>query len=629
MASGRESNERKYLMENGEVSVDGMEAGGHGTVDVVEYGGPMAVLNRSKYVLSALCVTLLLVFIALVVLIVIVDVFNYKDDEDSWRGQPFVASEAAVATEQPLCSEMGAAIMAIELPDGRRGNAIDAAITADLCVCVLHCFATGVGGGGVMMVHEPDGNVTMLDFRETAPAASTSDMFVNVTDGSVVGGLASGVPGEFKGLYEAWQRYGSLPWESLVMPVAELAKNFTVDELLGARLEENRVYILEDPGLRAVFAPDGELLKEGDHCIWTNLSNTLTLVAQSGPQAFYEGELAEAFASYVQSLGGIITTADLAAYTVKEVAPLRTFYQGYAVYGAPPPYSGGAITALTNNIIEFYNFRATGNTQLNQHYLIEAWQFGYSDRAGMGDPATPGNEDMLTTFIPTMISKDHAALLRNKIIANATFGPEYYEDLVELQSARPTHGTSHLSTADRDGMAVALTSTINLSFGAKYLEPTTGIIGNNEMDDFSTPGQPNYFGYPPSEENYPYPGSRPLSSMTPTIVTQNGNFFLAIGASGGSKIPTATMNSIINYLDFGENLYDAIQMPRAHDQWVPSEVVCETGYPESWVEYLRGIGYQVRDKQGYGAVVQAVGRSENGGYIAVSDRRKNGQPAGF
>eukprot|EP00008_Paramoeba_atlantica_P007872 CAMPEP_0201489760 /NCGR_PEP_ID=MMETSP0151_2-20130828/23584_1 /ASSEMBLY_ACC=CAM_ASM_000257 /TAXON_ID=200890 /ORGANISM="Paramoeba atlantica, Strain 621/1 / CCAP 1560/9" /LENGTH=615 /DNA_ID=CAMNT_0047875451 /DNA_START=141 /DNA_END=1988 /DNA_ORIENTATION=+ len=590
-----------------------------------------SILLTKKYIVSAIFFFVLLFFIVILVLVVGVDIFQSEDNEKNfWRGNPLKVKNGAVATESAFCSDLG-----VQILEERQGNSIDAVVVTDLCLGIVHCFATNMGGGGVMVIYDENTQeIDVLDYRETAPMNSTSDMYVINDWSSTVGPLAAAVPGTLRGLHQVHQeKKGAIAWETLLLIASDVAASFTVDALLAERLEEQKDYVLADPGLSGVFAPNGELLQEGDTCNWKSLSDTLAAVGVEGPDILYGGSLGEDLIADMQQSNpeSIMNIEDLAKYKVFWRTPIKSFYRGYEVFGAPPPFTGGPILAQAFNILEQYNIPLLGNVLKSQHYLVQSLLFGYSDRTGMGDPLNPynGEEGMETFLIPTMVSKEHAATLRPKISPTQTFPINYYEDLVPLQSPNEDHGTSSFSVYQKNGLAIVVTSTINLSFGSKFMSPKTGLILNNEMDDFSTPDETNSFGFPPSESNFPYPEARPASSMTPTIITKNNVPYLIIGGSGGSMIISGTFTSILNYMDFEYNLYNAVSRPRLHDQWVPDTLYWEKGYPSSWKEKLgHDYGYNVSDSSRGGAVVQAISFDGENIY-AASDRRKDGRPDGY
>lgn len=422
--------------------------------------------------------------------------------------------KAAIATENEVCSVIGRQIM-----QEKGGNAVDAAIAGCLCIGVLHNFASGIGGGGVMLIRMNDGRSVMLDFREVAPAAATADMFVGKPGLSTIGGMAVAVPGELAGLEYAHTHYGSgnVLWKDIVSPSVALALNFTVGDLLAKRIESSLPAILNDSGLTSVYAPNGVALKAGQFASNVKLAETLQTVADEGVGAFYNpnSTLAQNLIKDIQAKGGIMTLDDLSNYyynnTVKVREPVSSFYQGYEVVSSAPPF-GGLCVLQALNLLELYNLPLMGQTQESYHLLAEVLNFAFADRMALGDPAFVN----LTKAIPAMMGKEHASLLRRKIRLNTTFPYQYYEDLVNFTAPIEDAGTTHLSVIDTQRNAVSLTSTVNLSFGAKFLSPSTGVVLNNEMDDFSTPNTSNAFNLPPSVANFIVPGKRPLSSMSPT-----------------------------------------------------------------------------------------------------------------
>lgn len=331
----------------------------------------------------------------------------------------------------------------------------------------------------------------------------------------------------------------------------------------------------------------------------------------------------------ITNAAGILTEDDFDRYWTQGVIerePVSIYYQGYKVIGAPPPFAGGLVMSLALNLIEPYNFPLmTNQSSLAQQYLIESWKWGYSDRMAIGDPAYVN----MVPVMEAMLSKDHAAVLRQQFSATTTYPPAHYTDLVNpVEAIIVDGGTSHLSVVDAKGNVVALTTTVNLSFGSKILSPKTGVILNNEMDDFSTPNQTNYFGQPPSEANYIAPGKKPLSSMTPTIVLQNNLPFLTIGAAGGTKITTATMQSLLGVVAWGESIGSAISSPRCHNQNTGDTTV-ESNYPSDFISFLQSTNHIIDKTNGTLAVVQGIMIGSDGLYAASDWRNSNGAPAGF
>eukprot|EP00008_Paramoeba_atlantica_P003324 CAMPEP_0201476232 /NCGR_PEP_ID=MMETSP0151_2-20130828/1475_1 /ASSEMBLY_ACC=CAM_ASM_000257 /TAXON_ID=200890 /ORGANISM="Paramoeba atlantica, Strain 621/1 / CCAP 1560/9" /LENGTH=639 /DNA_ID=CAMNT_0047856539 /DNA_START=1268 /DNA_END=3187 /DNA_ORIENTATION=+ len=552
---------------------------------------------------------------------------RYGGGHGGWRDREGKYRNGAVASESPLCSTMGAEIME------NGGNSIDGAVMTDLCLGIVHCFATGAGGGGVMLILHEDGKAEVLDYRETAPGLSTADMYVVNEWSSTVGPLAAGVPGSLRGLKAVHDRYGTTSWESLLLAASDLAASFPVDSLLASRLQSSEEAVLSDPGFAGVFAPNGVLLQEGETCHWTSLSETYATIAQDGLEALYGGEVGEKLIEdmIAKDPESIMTLADLEGYEPVWRDPIESTYKGDKVYGAPPPFTGGVINAQALNILETISLRRTVRSE---HYWIQSLLFGYSDRTGLGDPASAYNieNNMSTYIVPTMTKKCHAADLRDRISPTQTFPVEYYEDLVPLQAVVEDHGTSHFSVYQKRGKSVALTSTVNFAFGSKFMSPQTGIILNNEMDDFSTPGASNAYGYPPSESNFPAPGLRPASSMSPSIIatTKRDKTIprLIYGGGGGSMIISGTLSVALRHLELGFKLQDAINTPRLHVQLLPDFVFWEPDYPEQNRDRLVEYGYNFYPFPFGGAVVQAI--SFNGYTItAASDKRKNGKPAGY
>jgi len=318
---------------------------------------------------------------------------------------------------------------------------------------------------------------------------------------------------------------------------------------------------------------------------------------------------------------------DLNNYTVSITPPISTFYQGYEILGAPPPF-GGVVVEMALNIVELYNFPKLGFNKESIHYMLEAFRFGYSDRMILGDPNfVPGIDEIVSI----MLNKEHAALLRQKIDPNGrfqTFPPPYYEDIISNYTAVPDdHGTSHVSVVDKNRNAVSITSTINTSWGSEFLSPSTGMLMNDEMDDFSTPNVSNSFGYPPSVSNFIYPYKQPMSSMSPTIVTKNNKVRLVVGASGGSTIITTTFQVIMNAISYGMNILESISRPRLHDQLIPNNTIWEESFNSGILSSLKEMGYLLN--LGTTGVSQGVFVDDDNVLYAASDWRKMGQPAGY
>ncbi|OBZ91543.1 Gamma-glutamyltranspeptidase 1 [Choanephora cucurbitarum] len=556
----------------------------------------------------------------------------------AFKGHLVKGLKGGVAVEVQQCSEVGVQV----LKDG--GNAVDSAIAANLCIGVINNFATGF-----MLIRSPNGTFEYIDFRETAPAAATKDMFVDDPLLAKTGGLSIGVPyvalnnlvdivsndskslificlfsGEVRGLELAHRRHGKLPWEDLFQPAIKIAREgFKTPKLLEIRVKKEQGWIQNLTEWSEVYMPEGKPVKEGDIVRRPTLANTLETIAKEGADAFYRGKIAKSLIKTIQSNGGIMTLDDLQSYRPMIRPTIHTYYNGRKVTTCSEPTSGTVLLSVLN-LIERFQFKVEGLTGLNIHRLVEAFKFGYAFRTEMGDPDFIDNNERMQQ----LTNKDFAADIRQKITDDTTHDPLYYNpkfDHIE------SHGTMHLSVVDENDGAVALTSTVNLAFGSHVMDPDTGIILNDEMDDFSIPGVPNQFGLYPSEDNYAGPGKRPLSSITPTIVEMDTKFEMVLGGSGGSFIPTATLNALINVLDFGKDMYRAVASPRIHHQLLPNTAITENGYShkiEKELEAKNHQVFQIPSELSFSAV-QGVRRLPDGTIEAASDPRKMGIAAAY
>ncbi|KAL0097349.1 gamma-glutamyltransferase [Phycomyces blakesleeanus] len=543
---------------------------------------------------------------------------NPNKGQEEFKGRLVTGYQGAVAVEAEECSDVGIQV----LKDG--GNAVDSSIASALCIGVIDSFATGIGGGGFMLIRSPNGTYEFIDFRETAPAASHKDMFIDQPDLAKYGGMAVGVPGEIRGFELAHSRHGKLPWKALFEPAIKLARGgFKTTRLLEKRLQSGKPWMENSTEWTDVFAPQGHLAKAGELIKRTQLANTLEIIANEGADAFYVGTLAQHMVNTTQAAGGILTLEDMASYRPLIRPAIHTYYHGRKVVTCSAPTSGPVILSVLN-LLERFNLKMLGNTGLNVHRLVEAFKFGYAFRTELGDPEFTQNYERLDEIV----SKEWSSIVRKNISDETTFDPMYYQPKFDHVD---THGTMHLSVVDKNDGAVALTSTVNLLFGARLLDPVTGVIMNDEMDDFSIPGKPNTFGLYPSAYNYAAPGKRPLSSITPVIIERDSEFEIAIGGSGGSGIPTATLDVILNVIDYDMDLYEAIASPRVHHQLIPNVAIVEHDYDQKMGGYLEEKGHDVvfLDKSLSATAVQAVGRLTNGRVIAASDPRKYGIAAAY
>ncbi|CAG8534050.1 15503_t:CDS:10 [Acaulospora morrowiae] len=480
-----------------------------------------------------------------------------------------VASSGAVASELIICSQFGVDV----LKEG--GNAVDAAIASMLCVGTINAFSAGIGGGGFMLVRLPNGTSEVIDFRETAPGAATEDMFVRDSKLARIGGLSIGIPGEVAGMKLAHEKYGKLSWKRLFEPSINISRDgFPVPPELGIRLEMFRHVIISNPQLAAIYAPNGDVLKQGEILYRTNYSITLEKIADDYTD-FYNGSIARSLVKTIKASGGLMTLEDLADYRPVLREPVVGYYHGRKVITTPEPASG-AILIFMLNILEGYELNKSSLTGINLHRLVETLKFGFARRTELGDAAFFENKTAHELRILDIISKKYASIVRKNITDDRTHETEYYNP---VYAETNDHGTTHLSTVDKDDMAVAFTSTV--------VDPNTGIILNDQLDDFSIPGGPDIFGMFPSPYNFIAPGKKPLSSTVPTIIEKDGKFEMTLGGSGGTKILTAVLEAFV-----------------------------ESGFPFELLNDLVDIGHIIQianiNNRMFSCMVQAVRKFENG-----------------
>jgi len=482
---------------------------------------------------------------------------------------PVAGSGGMVVSAQHLASDIGAQI----LREG--GNAVDAAVAVGYALAVVYPQAGNIGGGGFMTLRLADGRDIFLDFREKAPLAAGASLFQDA-DGNVVPGRSTdtwfgvGVPGTVMGLETARIAYGTLPRAALMAPAIRLAREgFVLEQGDTVVLASQAPALVRDPAAAKIFAPGGRVLTKGDRLVQTDLADTLSQISAQGPDAFYRGPIGAEIVRASQAGGGIMTMADFAHYKVRTLKPVECDYRGYHVISAPPPSSGGVVLCETLNILQGYDLGAMGFHSADEvHVLVEALRRAFVDRnETLGDP------DFIANPVAHLIDPAYAAQLRQGIdplmaTPSATLGP----------ASVPQEGanTTQYDVIDAQGNAVSVTYTLNGWFGAHRVAGSTGIVMNNEMDDFtSKPGTPNMFGLIQGAANAVAPGKTPLSSMTPTIVTRNGHVALIIGSPGGSRIITITLEAIINMIDHGMDVQAAIDAPRIHEQWLPDTIYLE------------------------------------------------------
>jgi gamma-glutamyltranspeptidase/glutathione hydrolase len=483
---------------------------------------------------------------------------------------PVAGENGMVVTAQHLATHVGVDVLKAG------GNAVDAAVAVGYALAVVYPAAGNLGGGGFMTVQLADGRKTFLDFREKAPLAATADMYLD-KDGNVVPGLSAkghlavGVPGTVSGMELALSKYGTLKRAQVIAPAIKLAEDgFALDQgdidMLHSATEEFK----KDQDLRGIFLNKGEPLQVGQKLVQKDLARTLREISAKGTDGFYKGWVAKAIVDSSQAGKGIIAQADLDKYQTRELAPIECDYRGYHVVSAPPPSSGGLVICQIMNILEGYPMAELGyGSAQGTHYQIEAMRHAYVDRNSyLGDP------DFVQNPVEHLLDKDYAAKLR------AAIDPQKAGDSMAIKPGVAPHegsNTTHYSIVDKWGNAVSVTYTLNDWFGAGVMASKTGVILNDEMDDFTVKvGVPNMYGLVQGEANAIAPGKAPLSSMSPTIVTKDGKAVMVIGTPGGSRIITATLLTILNVIDYKMNIQEAVNAPRFHQQWMPDTTNLET-----------------------------------------------------
>ncbi|XP_068660742.1 glutathione hydrolase 3-like [Aristolochia californica] len=568
-----------------------------------------------------------------------------SEENKSRTGYVIEAEEGAVAAEDGRCSEIGVAALRAG------GNAVDAAVATTLCLGVINPMSSGIGGGGFMVFRSAQtGRTQAYDFRETAPLASSQNMYDKNPKTKAEGPLAMGVPGEIAGLHAAWIEHGRLPWRSLFQPAIKLAREgFVIGACLGEYMMYSKDQIMADSGLQEVLAPNGNLLQKGDICYNPKLADTLELISEQGADVFYNGIIGEKLVRDVQATGGILTMEDLRQYRVEVKDAMTVNVMGYTILGMGPPSSGTAGLALILNILESYGDVDAAKGPLGLHRLLEAQKHMLAVRMNLGDPDFVNN----TEYVSAMLSQSFAGQVQQMILDNTTFPASYY---LAKWSQLLDRGTSHFNIIDADRNALSMTSTVNAHFGAGVRSPSTGIILNNEMDDFSMPTKGTADGLPPAPPNFIQPKKRPLSAMTPIIILKDNQLAGVLGGSGGLYIPPGVIQVFLNHFVYGMEPLAAVKHPRVYHKLIPNVAIYEKWIvyngdeielSEEAVQFLasrghilsglpRGSGCQLLVHDLHNPVkMKGDGRGgfRNGVFrgklTAVSDPRKDGKPAGF
>lgn len=530
---------------------------------------------------------------------------------------PVRAEHGMVATVDALATQVGVDILK------QGGNAVDAAVAVGYALAVTHPQAGNLGGGGFMLLRTKDGKTTAIDFREMAPEKASRDMFLDGQGNadskkSLTSPLASGTPGTVAGFSLALEKYGTMPLNKVIQPAFKLARDgYIVNEALADDLKQYGSEVLPShENSRAIFwKKDGNLLQKGDRLIQANLAKSLELIAENGPDAFYKGPIADQIAEEMAKSGGLISKADLANYKAVERKPISGEYRGYEVYSMPPPSSGGIHIVQILNILENFDLAKYGFGSADAMQLVaEAEKYAYADRSEyLGDP------DFVKVPWQALTSKAYAKSLAEKIDVNKA---RPSSDIKPGKLAPyESNQTTHFSVVDKDGNAVAVTYTLNTNFGSGIVAGNTGILMNNQMDDFSAkPGVPNVYGLVGGDANAVGPHKRPLSSMSPTIVVKDGKTWLVTGSPGGSRIITTVLQMVINTVDFGMNVAEATNAPRFHHQWLPDELRVEKGFSPDTLKLLGEKGQKVVVKEAMGST-QSIMIAPDGKLYGASDPR--------
>jgi gamma-glutamyltranspeptidase/glutathione hydrolase len=538
--------------------------------------------------------------------------------------EPVRAHNGIVASTNEIASKVGVDIMK------RGGNAVDAAIAVAFALAVTHPAAGNLGGGGFMMIRLKDGRTTAIDYREMAPAAATRNIYLDKNGNVIEGYRAAGVPGTVRGMELALKKYGSgrLSWAQLIEPARRLAANgFTVNYNLARGLRGSREYLSQYPETKRIYLNDGKFYNEGDVFVQSDLGATFARLQQRGPNEFYEGQTAQLIAADMKRHNGLLTLEDLRGYVAKERQPLHGNYRDYEVISMPPPSSGGAVLIEMLNILEGYDFKKMDWASSERYHLMtEAMRRAFADRAEyMGDT------DFVKVPIAGLVDKKYAAQLRR------TINPQRASTSEQVKAGKPlgyeSEETTHFTVVDKEGNAVSNTYTLNNSFGSAVVAKGTGLLMNDEMDDFAAkPGTPNLYGLIQGERNAVAPRKRPLSAMTPTFVLRkDGSLWFTVGSPGGPTIINTVLDVITNVVDYGMNIQQAIDAPRIHHQWLPDELVFEPyGLSGDTQNALTARGHKLAKPRYLGDAEGIMIEEKTGVRLGATDpRRSDGLAVGY
>ncbi|PIG90183.1 gamma glutamyl transpeptidase [Aspergillus arachidicola] len=518
----------------------------------------------------------------------------------------------AVASEHALCSRYGADMLE------RGGNAADAMVATMFCIGVVGMYHSGIGGGGFMLIKSPDGAFEFVDFRETAPAAIVA-MGMNTS-----AGLRSGVPGEVRGLEYLHRKYGVLPWSVVLEPAIRTARDgFLVQEDLVNYIdmaveETGEDFMSNNPSWAVDFSPSGSRVRLGETMTRRRLAATLERISADGPDAFYSGPIAEDMIAALRDAGGIMTLEDLANYTVVTRDTSHIDYRGYQITSTTAPSSGTIAMNILKVLGTYDEFFTPGTTELSTHRMIEAMKFAFGLRTRLGDPSFVTGMEEYENHILSAEMIDH---IRQSISDSHTQDTSAYNpDGLEVVNST---GTAHIAAVDHQGLAISATTTINRLFGNQIMCDQTGIIMNNEMDDFSIPtSPPPIFGHTPSSTNFAEPGKRPLSAISPAIILHpNGSLFLIAGSAGSNWITTTTVQNIISGIDQNLGAQEILATPRVHHQLIPNHAIFETTYDNRTVDFLSQLGHEVTWYPPAASMAHLIRVNPDGGFDPAGDPR--------